>query len=803
MGQGFTSYAYDPQGRLVNLTSSYFDTPTPVLTLAYDKNGNVISRTSPDGTIETYNYDQDNRLIWQTLPGGGGSEYTYDQLGNRTSEADIRFTDDFNSGTLNAGWTSLSNPSPWQQASGVLSASSSAGTVLTRDVQPNTDYTFQARIKMIQGSDVGLVFRYQDDGNYYLVRASGFDGGYTTFWKRQNGALTKLASYAMGAVPALGSWYTLRVQVQGSAVSWRYQTDGYQSQVYTATDTTFGSGRVGFRVGNGGYNSDQFDDALASAIPTAYVYDAASELTEIIKPDSTTVGYAYDQDGNRLSSTLEPLFSDGLTGPLSSSWNSLSGAWALDTNGLTNTTTAGQSLISRSAQGNDSYTFQGRIYMDTGRDVGLVFHIQKNNQNQDDYYLVRASGLDPSATTLWKVVGGAPYQIASYATGNIPAMGSWYTLKVMVQGASISWCYFANGYWTGVFAASDNSVGGPALTGGGVGFRVVGGTAHFDNASLSTPQTYVYNGLNRLLQVKDGAGNVIRNFSYDAAGNQISEGTGYRLYDERNRLTESAGAGTTSPTVIYTYDALGSLLTRSTRSNIFTDDFSSGTGNWTTSNASEWSNPMDTGSNGTLVYRASSTVRTEAWRSGVSEADLTYSARVKITGANSASVNAGLIFRSSGYPTLDQNEYYLSLWPSLKDSAGNPAPMWRLYSKTANGNFIVIASGSKPLVLNRYYTLTAKAGGATLQVYLDGALLATVTDASLSSGQVGLRLAYGTANFDDVRLDGAGPTTAATTYRYNDATGALMEELDASGSVKSSVKILGLVLRVRRLPRAS
>ena len=89
---------------------------------------------------------------------------------------------------------------------------------------------------------------------------------------------------------------------------------------------------------------------------------------------------------------------------------------------------------------------------------------------------------------------------------------------------------------------------------------------------------------------------------------------------------------------------------------------------------------MDTGSNGTLVYRASSTVRTEAWRSGVSQADLTYSARVEITGANSASTNAGLIFRSAGSPAL--------------------------------------------------------AGGATLQVYLDGALLATVTDASLSSGHI-------------------------------------------------------------------
>ena len=37
-----------------------------------------------------------------------------------------------------------------------------------------------------------------------------------------------------------------------------------------------------------------------------------------------------------------------------------------------------------------------------------------------------------------------------------------------------------------------------------------------------------------------------------------------------------------------------------------------------------------------------------------------------------------------------------------------------------------------------------------------------------------------------MRLDGAGPTTAATTYRYNDASGALMEELDSSLSVRAS-----------------
>ena len=41
--------------------------------------------------------------------------------------------------------------------------------------------------------------------------------------------------------------------------------------------------------------------AVALAFPATYSYDAANRLTRIAYPDGTTISYAYDSAGNRLS----------------------------------------------------------------------------------------------------------------------------------------------------------------------------------------------------------------------------------------------------------------------------------------------------------------------------------------------------------------------------------------------------------------------------------------------------------------------------------------------------------------------
>ncbi|MBE0430088.1 MAG: hypothetical protein IBX61_09505, partial [Thermoleophilia bacterium] len=141
--------------------------------------------------------------------------------------------------------------------------------------------TIQADIQMNTGRDVGLAFDTKDNGNMYLIRASGMigdkdnpsDPGETHFktalWIKQGGDWTKLTSgnnYNMttsggqALLPEAGSWYTLVVSVAANTVSWHYIVDGASSltYVYNGNPLASNSGRVGIRTGEEhGYSQQQ------------------------------------------------------------------------------------------------------------------------------------------------------------------------------------------------------------------------------------------------------------------------------------------------------------------------------------------------------------------------------------------------------------------------------------------------------------------------------------------------------------------------------------------------------------------
>ncbi|MHB8143979.1 MAG: family 16 glycoside hydrolase, partial [Thermoleophilia bacterium] len=788
---GYTSYTYDAQGRLSSLSSSSFGSTTPALTVSYDANGNVTKQTGPDGTTTSFTYDQAGHQTSQATYNSSGTllsgqAYTYDQSANRTSSADLRWQDSFNSGSL-SNWSSVSGAA-WSESDGTVTVNSATDTILTRDAQPNTDYAFQANIKMIQNRDVGLVFRYQDDKDYYMVRASGFsgDGAQTTLWKYSGGSPYLLASFPMAATPAMGSWYTIRVQVQGAAIFWSYQVGGYLSPVFYAADSSYSGGKVGLKAGpGGGTNQDQFAGAILSAVPTVYTYDAAGELTQVQNPDRSTISYTYDKNGNRLTSSASALFADNFSG------SSIDPNWvqtpsqppnyyldsSLGAQALKGTSPGSDALITRSTSGNNDYTYQASIYENSGQDVGLIVRYQ----DADDYYLVRCSGQDPGQVTLWKKQnGGWGSALASYGTSILPAVGSWYTVRATVKGNAISWSYQVNGSWSPTYTYTDTS-SSPYLT-GGVGFRIGGGanTDHFTGVSVLSAVTYSYDAANQLTQVKDSAGNVAASLTYDASGNTVSNGTSYYLYDERNQLTDASATNGTDGSVQYTYDALGSLYSRSTRPLIFSDDFSAGLGSWSNA-AANWSNPTDTGN---LVAQANGAAGAVAiWRAPGSPAanDYIFSAKVKVLSSNAVTGTAGLVVRSDAATNgQDHNEYYFGIYPGQG--------VWKLW-KVISSNFGAspVATGAMTFGLNKYYSLGARATGNSISYWINGARVTTYTDQSSPylSGSLGLRARNVTADFDDVRVESP-VAGAATYYRYNEVTGALQAELDSSGNVTAA-----------------
>jgi hypothetical protein len=125
------------------------------------------------------------------------------------------------------------------------------------------DVDLSVRFKPVSGridQAAGLVWRYQDENNYYIVRANALEDN-VVLYKVQNGKRTDLPLKGAGRtygqkseVPA-GQWSTLRVVASGPS----YEVYLNGTKLYEVEDTTFRqAGKVG--VWTKADSVTQFDD---------------------------------------------------------------------------------------------------------------------------------------------------------------------------------------------------------------------------------------------------------------------------------------------------------------------------------------------------------------------------------------------------------------------------------------------------------------------------------------------------------------------------------------------------------------
>ncbi|MGH2652583.1 MAG: hypothetical protein ACRDHK_15375, partial [Actinomycetota bacterium] len=104
------------------------------------------------------------------------------------------------------------------------------------------DLRLSVRCKPVSGKvdrACGVVFRYADEGNYYIARANSLEGN-VRFYAVQNGRRRQLASFT-GPVGG-EEWHRLAIEAEGKNV--RVFWDG--EQVLSVEDATFDApGRVG------------------------------------------------------------------------------------------------------------------------------------------------------------------------------------------------------------------------------------------------------------------------------------------------------------------------------------------------------------------------------------------------------------------------------------------------------------------------------------------------------------------------------------------------------------------------------
>jgi hypothetical protein len=115
--------------------------------------------------------------------------------------------------------------------------------MLVYDKETFKDFTLATRFKILSGvaeQMAGIVFRYQNPSNFYVIRVSAL-GHNLRFYKYINGQFVDPAT--VGAKISAGAWHTMKVQCLGNQIyCW---IDGQMAMPLTST-MTFITGKVGF-----------------------------------------------------------------------------------------------------------------------------------------------------------------------------------------------------------------------------------------------------------------------------------------------------------------------------------------------------------------------------------------------------------------------------------------------------------------------------------------------------------------------------------------------------------------------------
>ncbi len=571
-----------PDGRLTELT-----TAAGTSTMTYDAQGNLLTKTEPNGLLRTYTYDALNRRISASVDRTvGGSTvrettaYTYDGEGNILTVTDPL------GGVESYVYDGNDN---------VISETDALGRVTThqyddRNLRVRTDYPdgtvelfgYDLKGRLTALTDTGGRTRFFDyDANDRLTRTIFEDG--SSVIRVYDGAGNVLSqtdargntiTYEYDAADRV----TRRTDPDGSATEFTYA--GNQVRPATVTDPlgnvttyTYDTSMM--------WTENLLSKTYADTAIESQTWGANSRLTTKTNENGNTTTYTYDALGNLASAT------DALGNITTYTYDEV-GNRLTETDALGRTTVdtydALGRRVSRTLPSGDSMTW---TYDLVGNVVSITDYNGATVTNEYDSRdrLVRRVYPDTSEDTFTYTTGG----MLATATNALGTSSFTYdALDRMLtstdpNGSVVTYAYDVAGNRTSVSAT------GGAVTythnardriatitdpDGGItsyGYDLNGNVTSiaYPNGTSAALSYDVRNRTVRVTHTGPGGAPVLADYQYslDAVGNrtQVIEAAGRTLdfsYDALNRLTQviedPAGAALTSN---YTYDAAGNILT--------------------------------------------------------------------------------------------------------------------------------------------------------------------------------------------------------------------------------------------------
>ena len=303
-----TFYSYDTRSRLYKIEHKDGTTVKESFLYALDDAGNITKTTQADGSYWDYTYDGRYRLITAIRNNKSSPTisakyaYTYDAGDNLVTKKQPYF-DDWNNGTIAAGWSFHNGP--FTEANGYVKppVDSSWKGMYRAQTDGNNELRFSYQPDDTNGYILAYP-RYKDTSNYVAVY---FTTTYVALRKGVSGTHTWMQDNT-SAGHSSGVKYNVRIVADGENVYVYRGVDGQAMTLICSTSpplnvsdmTTTDQSRIDF-AGDSNFRIDDYQLVSTNSSGTvAYAYTVANELTKMTDVDGDTM-FTYDAWGRTVS----------------------------------------------------------------------------------------------------------------------------------------------------------------------------------------------------------------------------------------------------------------------------------------------------------------------------------------------------------------------------------------------------------------------------------------------------------------------------------------------------------------------
>lgn len=278
------------QTKIVKVRLSIISPESYAKAYAYDPNGNLVRRITPNGEVIEYEYDKLNRLTCIYYPDASTVSYTYDNNGNRTAMTDKTGTTQYQYNAQNrlvAVFFPNINP--------VIYTYDKSGNIIKIQYpdqsQVNYAYNTDNKLESVTDSTGSTAYAYYTDTG--LLHSKTLPNGVTTTYAYDSAKRIIDVDNRQGGGALISTYH------------YEYDANG---NITSCLETTPGGAKTT------GYAYDKLNRLKTVTYPdergtVTYQYDGAGNRTKMITPDGTT-NYKYDADNRLLRAGNEIFFYD-------------------------------------------------------------------------------------------------------------------------------------------------------------------------------------------------------------------------------------------------------------------------------------------------------------------------------------------------------------------------------------------------------------------------------------------------------------------------------------------------------------